>query len=161
MPSTGAKCSLAASFPSRISPLSEQREEGRDLSREQETEMKGSVCSSHSSSEVSQAYLQLLPTQASPELKSSLRILRQDPQGVSHPFSTHSPAFHLQLCSKSTNNSILEPRGQAWRSNLDSCPLAPVYMGARVKLGWIFTVGSSVGTPPAPAAKCAYLFRYF
>lgn len=62
------------SFPPRISPLTEQREEGRDLGGEQEAEMKGSVCSSHSSSSKVNPGWQLLPAQASPGLKSSLRV---------------------------------------------------------------------------------------
>lgn len=45
VPSTGAKCSLTASFPPGISPLSEQQGEGRDLGCEWETEAKGSGCS--------------------------------------------------------------------------------------------------------------------
>lgn len=160
MPSTGAKCSLAASFPPRISPLSEQQEEGRDLSCEQETEMKGSVCSLHSSSKVNPSH-QLLPTQASPELKSSLRIPRQDSQRVSHPFSTHSPTFHLQLSSKSTNKSMLVPRGSGLEEYLCFLHVAPVCKGGRIKPSGIFGVGSLVGTTPSPAAKCAYLFRHF
>lgn len=115
-----SKVQLTSILSSSHPPLSEQQEEGRDLSCEQETEMKGSVCSLHSSSKVNPSH-QLLPTQASPELKSSLRIPRQDSQRVSHPFSTHSPTFHLQLSSKSTNKSMLVPRGQAWRSIFASC----------------------------------------
>lgn len=45
VPSTGAKCSLTASFSPCISPRSEQQGEGRDLGCEWETETRGSVCS--------------------------------------------------------------------------------------------------------------------
>lgn len=153
MPSTGAKCSLAASFPPCISPLSEQQEEGRDLSCEQETEMKGSVCSVHSSSRVNPSYHQLLPTQASPELKSSLRGPRQDSQRVSSAFSTHSPTFHLQLPSKRTNNSTVEPGGEAWRSDFGSCTRHQVCKGARIKLGQGFWGGLCSGDHTIPCSK--------
>lgn len=119
VPSTGAKCSSAASFPARISPLTEQQEEGRDLSGEQETEMKASVCSSHSSSKVKPSQ-QLLPAQASPELKS---FPKEDSQSQPCLLNTE---FLLLLFSKSTNDSMLE----AWRRDFGSCTRLQCVRGA-------------------------------